>query len=126
MICPNSPEDFHELHKVQTSAHYEEVYHDLTKTDYRPLTWDAPGDDAEFLATLFIGDRGIGSSTAIIFSKRGNLCCLLLRTLPLVEKRVLQPILERHGWIVIDESKVDMIMFPVTGATVYECFFTYT
>lgn len=110
---------------VSSSAAYEAVYDSLRNTTNEPLSWDAPGDEAEYITQLRIGEMGSPHAVHITFSKHGNLCFLDLPSDPLVESSLLEDILRRCGWTLVSPQAAKLVLYATTHETVHDRFFNY-
>ena len=125
-MYPNyTPEQFDVLYNTVSSADCGSVMSALQSLTEEPLTFDAPGDDAEFLTEFLVGEMKNPRKVVLIFSKRGNLCFGYFPDEPLIEASILEPVLNHCGWTLIPPSAASIVLCPATGARVIDCFFDY-
>ena len=111
---------------IQSSADYQAVFDAVQCITIEPLSWDAPGDDAEYITSLIIGGMNDPKNVGVTFSKHGNLSYAYLPNEPLIAVSAFEPILKSCGWTLVSPDIAKKVLYPLTGATVHDCFFSYT
>jgi hypothetical protein len=79
-----TPEQLIDLYEVPSEANYEAVFESFQRTTREPLSWKDPGDDAEFITQLQIGEVPNSGRLVIVFSKWANLCYADIPAKPVV------------------------------------------
>ena len=121
-----TPAQFLKLLSIPSSSEYELVFQSLRRATGEPLFWEAPGDEAEYIAELRIGDVKSPRSIGLVFSKYGNLCFMYLPDEPIIPTSLVESILGNCGWILISSDAAKIVLYPTTGETVHDRFFNYT
>ena len=111
---------------IPSSADYKAVFNAIRNMTNAPISWEAPGDDAEYITELQIGEMMNAGMIVITFSKYGNLCFAYVPKEPLIAGPVLERVLNECGWILVPPNAANMVIFPATGARVHDCFFNYS
>ncbi len=125
-MYPNyTPEQFVDLYDSASTADYRSVFNELKEMMEVPVTGDGPGDDAEFRAEFLVGDLNDPRKVVIVFSEHGNLSFAYFPDQPIIDVTVLEPLLNRFGWVLVPPDAAQVVVFPVTGATVMDCFFSF-
>ena len=113
------------LRETPSSADYEAVYQCLQSATTEPLSWMAPGDEADFITELRIGELENPKKIVLTFSKWGNLCSAHAPHEGLVSLDTIGAVLNQCGWKLVPPPVAEMILYPASGATVDDCFFSY-
>jgi hypothetical protein len=117
-------DQFLALFESPSSADYEAVYVLLQHETKEQLSWEPPGDDAEYITELRIGDIKDPKKICVTFSRWGNLCYAHVPTEPILPPAVLEDILQRCGWNLVSPEASTIVLFP-PRETVHDRFFNY-
>lgn len=90
-----------------------------------PLQGEHPGDDADYLTELVVGDVNSDNTVTVCFSRFGNLCFLYVGDNPVILPAELAEVLKKHGWTIASPDEANQVAVESTGQTVHDLFFNY-